>query len=270
MAGQPDVELGKAVEHGRAADDRWLQRKDGSRFWASGVATPVTNGDGRLRGVLKILRDFTARHREEERRDLLQRELDHRVKNILAVVQSLAGQSLGPHASRDGGREAFTGRLIALARSHDMMIRGDREGAPLREIVARTLEPHADGGMRAQRTAVEGLPLRLMPSAAVMLSLAFHELATNAAKYGALSTPEGRVEVRWRVVRTESGARRVEILWCERGGPPVSPPERRGFGSRLIERGLAQEFGAEVRLECLRDGVECRIRLPFDAKVLAL
>ena len=117
--------------------------------------------------------------------------------------------------------------------------------------------------------AVAGLPLLLAPPAALMLNLAFHELATNAAKYGALSVPGGRVEIGWAVDRADRKVPVLEIAWRERGGPPVRPPARRGFGSRLVERALAREFGAEVKLDFAPGGVECRIRLPFAAAIAA-
>jgi two-component sensor histidine kinase len=114
---------------------------------------------------------------------------------------------------------------------------------------------------------VTGPPVRLAPNAVVTLNLAFHELATNAAKYGALSAPEGHVEVTWTLRRPRKKEPIVEIVWRERGGPPVRPPERRGFGSRLLERGLAQEFGGKVRLDFAPEGVECHICLPLTGRI---
>ena len=131
----------------------------------------------------------------------------------------------------------------------------------LDDVVEQTLRPH-DGA--PARVAAAGPPVRLAPNAAVTLNLAFHELATNAAKYGALSVPGGLVEATWTLKRCKGEEAPVlEVLWRERGGPPVRPPERRGFGSRLLERGLAQEFGGTVRLDFAPEGVECRIRLPL-------
>lgn len=267
-AGLPVAELCRAAEHGRAEGERWRLRRDGSRFWASGVVTPLTDGEGRLRGFLEILRDRTEARQEEERRALLLRELGHRVKNTLATVQSLAAQALRHSETPAAFRESFEARLLALARAHDLLGRRGWKGAGLRDVVERTLAPYGGSGGEARITAA-GPPVRLTPNAAVAVNLAFHELATNAAKHGALSAPGGsggRVEVAWALERVARGKPpAVEILWRERGGPPVRPPGRRGFGSRLIERGLAAEFGAEVRLDFAPEGVECRIRLPLPA-----
>jgi PAS domain S-box-containing protein len=264
-----EIELCKALEEGRAADDRWHLRKDGSRFWASGQVMPLRDASGTLRGFLKILRNQTERRRVEERGALLLRELDHRVKNTLAVVQAVAAQTLRQAGISPELCSAFDSRLVALARSHDMLAQGGWEGALLSEAVERTLEPYAaqsgGGGRASQRILTSGPPVRLASSTVVTLNLGLHELATNAVKYGALSVPAGRVEVTWRLERAaQPGAPPVlEILWRERSGPPVRPPERRGFGSRLLERGLAREAGGEVALDFLPEGVECRIRLPL-------
>lgn len=263
---QPELEMCGAVEHGRAEDDRWHLRKDGSRIWASGVMMPLLDGEGRLRGFLKILRDRTAARLAEERRQVLLNELNHRVKNTLAVVQSIATQTLRHAGVPAEVRSVLLARLAALARSHDLLMRGEWQGASLLEVVGQTLAAHAAAAGEG-RITTSGPPVRLPPGAVVTANLAFHELATNAAKYGALSTPEGRVEVAWTLGHAEGdGPRVVEILWRERGGPSVRPPERRGFGSQLLERALSRESGAEVALDFAPEGVECRIRLPLTAE----
>jgi PAS domain S-box-containing protein len=259
-AGVLAAELRRAADHGRAANERWHLRKDGSRFWASGLMMPLRDHQGRPLGFLNILRDRTEARAEQERRALLLAELNHRVKNTLATVQSVAAQTERNAATPGAFREAFEARLMALARSHDVLIRSDWEGAPLSEVAGLALQPHQGGPCRV---VVAGPAVHLAPNAVVTLSLAFHELATNAAKHGALSAPGGGVEVRWSLKRPRNKAPTVEILWRERGGPAVRPPERRGFGSRLLERGLAQEFGGAVRLDFAPEGVECRISLPL-------
>lgn len=259
--GVPAAELRRVAEEGRAENERWHLRKDGSRFWASGVAMPLRDEAGGLRGFLHILRDRTEARREEERRNLLLRELDHRVKNTLAVVQSVAQQTERSTSAPPSFREAFGARLMALARSHDILARRGWEGAPLRDLVEHTLEPYAEGG-RGQQVIVRGPPVTLSPNATVTVNLALHELATNAAKHGSLSVPEGGVEVTWTL---EERGERLVILWCEFGGPPVQRPERRGFGSRLLEQGLAREFGGEAQLDFVPSGVECRISMALPA-----
>ena len=263
--GVPEAELRRAMECGRAENERWHQRKDGCRFWASGLAMPLRDEHGVLRGFLSIMRDRTGARREEERRELLLRELDHRVKNTLFVAQSVAAQTERTVATPAEFRVAFGGRLRALARAHDMLAQRCWEGAPLREVLQRTLKAHA-----AERVALCGPEILLPPNSAVTANLAFHELATNAAKHGALSVPGGRVEVTWAAEQPGGGVPpMVAVTWRERGGPEVRPPERRGFGSRLLEQGVAREFRGEVRLDFLPDGVECRMRLPLSPPAMA-
>lgn len=250
-------ELCRALEDGRALNERWHLRRDGSRFWASGFMMPLLNGNGRPEGFLNVFRDNTAARTEEERRALLLAEMGHRVKNVLATAQAVAAQTLRQVGVPAAVQEALLRRLMALADSHDLLVRGGWEGAALDEIVERALMPYGSG-----RVVVTGPPARLAAGTVEMLNLAFHELATNAAKHGALSVPDGRVEVFWSLRRNGKRARLVEIDWRERGGPPVTPPERRGFGSRLLERGLAQKFGGTVKLDFHPEGLECRICLP--------
>jgi PAS domain S-box-containing protein len=259
-AGEPDRELRRAAEEGRSEDERWYLRKDGSRLWAQSAVTPLFDGTEERRGFVTVLRDRTAARAEEERRGVLVGELNHRVKNTLAVVQSITTQTLHNAGVPPGVQTTLLSRFAALARSHDLLTRGHSMGTLLPEIVRATLAPHAG---REGRIEVAGSEVALPPSAVVTVNLAFHELATNAAKYGALSVPEGQVEVCWAVCRTSGHAPAVEIVWRERGGPLVRLPSRRGFGSRLIERGLAQQFGTTARLNFVPEGVECRIRLPL-------
>jgi len=257
-----DMEAGRATR-GETAN----YRKDGTEFAIEWLITPVLDGEGRVAHWVAAQRDVTERKRAAARQRLLLAELNHRVKNTLAAVQSVAAQTARQAETADGFRAAFQARLMALARSHDMLTEGGWEGAALREVAQRTLAAY--GGAPA-RFGLSGPPVRLAPAAVVTLNLAFHELATNAAKHGALSAPGGRVEVGWALEAGEgSGGPLLAISWEERGGPPVRPPESRGFGSRLIERGLPQEFGAGVSLRFAPAGVECRIRLPAAKNVLA-
>jgi two-component sensor histidine kinase len=227
---------------------------------------PLLDSQGQLQGFLKILRDQTERHQGEERRALLVRELGHRVKNALATVQALAAQTLSQVGAPADLRTAFEARLMALARAYDMLSQSGWDSAPLREVVERTLEPYATGD-RVGRVLVNGPPVLLAPNTTVTLHLAVHELATNAAKHGSLSVPHGRIEVTWELEqRSVAEAPIVAILWRERGGPPVSLPMRRGFGSRLLERALPRESGGKVTLDFPPEGVECRICLPLAAK----
>ncbi len=172
-------------------------------------------------------------------------ELNHRVKNTLVVVQSLARHSL-----RDGGAlglRQFNERIHALASAHDLLTRRSWEGADLGDILSETLRPYA------AQVALSGPPLPLSPNAAVALAMIFHELATNASKYGALSREAGRVTVEW---RSESRVRTV-IRWTERDGPTVSPPQRKGFGSRLVAASLKGELAGSATFDYAPEGLTC-------------
>jgi PAS domain S-box-containing protein len=204
-------------------------------------------------GLSVYFRDITERKEAERRQRLLVNELNHRVKNTLAVVQALARRTLSGAASLAQAREAFTARLLALAGAHDVITRETWTGADLGEVVDRSLLRQLD---RPGRVRVDGPPVSVSPKLALSLSLALHELMTNAMKYGALSQDEGEVALTWRTAR--EGAR-LQIRWVETGGPPVTPPQRRGFGSRLIERALATDIGGPVTLVFAPEGVVCEI-----------
>lgn len=235
------------------------ERPDGGRIPVLAYPTPLRDGDGTVLGAVNMLVDISERKYAEERRQLLINELNHRVKNTLSTVQSIAYQSFQGEA-RSKANESFQGRLFALAGAHDVLTREDWKGADLRDIVATTIAPLA----AADRDAfdVAGPELRLRPKAAVPLAMALHELCANAAEYGALASAAGRVRIAWEVGETGE-QRSLHLHWIESGGPPVAPPSRRGFGSRLIERGLAHELGARVRLDHRAEGVTCDIDVPL-------
>ncbi|MDB5440251.1 MAG: histidine kinase [Caulobacteraceae bacterium] len=204
------------------------------------------------------LRELGERRAAEERQRLLLNELNHRVKNTLAAVQSIAFQTLRSARTPFDFRTAFEARLMALSQTHNLLTERSWKEASLADIVEVEMEPH---GPDVGRFLLHpGAEVRLNPKAAVALGMAIHELATNAAKYGALSTARGRVEVRWTVKRKE-----LRLDWRERGGPMVSPPQRRGFGSRLLERGLAGELSGEVSMHYEPEGLRCTMRLPMTA-----
>ena len=252
-------EMRQALDGGRGDDERWHLRKDGTRFWASGLTMPLRNRTGTVRGFLKILRDRSEQRRAEERRALLVAELNHRVKNTLATVQSLAEQTLKSSPRPADFAAAFRGRLRALARAHDLLTRENWAGATLGDVARAALAPWL-GGEGGGRVGVEGPRVLLAPRQALALSMALHELATNAAKHGALSVSAGRVSLVW---RREGPA--VAVGWAEADGPPVRPPERHGFGTRLLGRALSAELGGAVELEFAPEGVRCAARLPLVA-----
>jgi two-component sensor histidine kinase len=219
--------------------------------------------DGRAVRLAGISLDITDRKKAEDHQRLLLDELNHRVKNTLASVQSIAMQTLRHAENPAAFNEAFIERIYALARAHELLTEASWAGASLTDVIERTLQVHVGDGDRRQVT-LSGPPIRLGPNAAVTVNMVFHELATNASKYGALSTPEGRVDVAW---SSPPEAEAVIIDWRESGGPRVEPPTRRGFGSRLIERGLTREMGGEARMDFLPQGLHCHIRLPVSAKL---
>jgi two-component sensor histidine kinase len=199
------------------------------------------------------------RARSDARQRLLINELNHRVKNTLATVQSIAAQSFkvgDPEAARD----AFEARLFALSKTHDVLTRENWEGANLHDIVAEALAPYRRE--QTERFTIGGAPLQMPPRVALSLAMALHELSTNAAKYGAFSTDSGRVSVQWDVTET-ADADKVTLRWREQGGPLVQEPTRKGFGSRLIERGLTRELAGEVTLDYQPSGLSCTISFPL-------
>lgn len=227
-------------------------RRDGSTFPLE--LSIAEWRDGWQRYFTGVMRDVTERKRAEELQRLLVNELNHRVKNTLATVQSVAGQTLRNASDLVEARDSLTTRLLALARAHDILTRESWEGAELTDVVASLISSHGDG----ERFEARGPAVRLPPKAALSLSLALHELMTNATKYGALSNEAGRVSLDWDRI-AEDGADRLNLRWEERDGPAVSIPSRQGFGSRLITGGLARELGGDVKLEYPPTGVVCTI-----------
>jgi PAS domain S-box-containing protein len=198
--------------------------------------------------------DITDRKQAEQQRTLLINELNHRVKNTLATVQSLAVQSLRAGARVPDARERFEARLTALAQAHDLLTIEGWLGVNLSDVVERAVAPFRAAN---ERIVIAGPPVRLQPKQALAISMALHELGTNALKYGALSNDAGRVQVAWGIAPEADDA--LELVWREQGGPPVLPPVRKGFGSRLLERNLARELDGKTTLDYRADGLVCRI-----------
>jgi two-component sensor histidine kinase len=194
----------------------------------------------------------------EERNQLLVEELDHRLKNTLATVQSIAAQTLRGAGVEERVRDAFEGRLLALSKAHNLLARERWDGVGLRDIIDQILQPFGGRDRQSARFSVEGDDVRMPPKAALALAMVFHELATNAAKYGSLSNG-GQIDITCQEEPTPQGSHIIRLRWQERGGPPVMPPGRKGFGSRLIECGLAQDLDGEVHLNYESEGVVCQI-----------
>ena len=256
--GRFTIELCRAIEAGSASNERWHLRRDGTRFWASGKMMSLLDADEQPQGFLNILRDQTEARAEVERRELLMAEMNHRIKNTFSTVQAVAAQTRRHVASAAEFQAAFSARLMVLARSHDVLIRADWHDAPLREVIGSALDAY---GGEPDRIAIEGPSVVLAANLAVTISLVFHELATNASKYGALSVSAGQVKVSWTIIPARKGVNRVHIIWCERGGPAVEPPRHRGFGSQLLEKGMPAD--GTIKLDFQPEGLECRICLPL-------
>jgi len=222
---------------------------------------PLTDASGLIVGLTCAMIDITERKASEDHLRLLMRELTHRSKNLLAVVQAIARQTARHSGSIESFLDQFGARTQALATSHDLLVQESWYGASLSELVRLQLGHYLDH--RASDITMEGPPIVLKPEAAQSLGLALHELATNAAKHGALSTSSGRVTIEWRRLSPaeDSG---LELIWTERGGPTVTAPARRGFGSLVIEQNLVRSLNAEVELTFAPEGLRCRVCLPLE------
>jgi PAS domain S-box-containing protein len=232
-----------------------IHRPDGSIRIVASVSDRLLDPDGRIRRVIGIFDDITERRRAERRQRLLINELNHRVKNTLATVQSLAAQTLRGPSDLPSVRESFESRLMALSAAHDLLTQESWHGARLTDVAAAAMAPF-EVTQRPQISRA-GPPVWLSAPRALALAMALHELATNAAKYGALSRPEGRVAIRWGLTEAKD---ELLLSWTEQNGPPVIRPARLGFGSRLLQRSLPAELAAEVKLTFAPEGVQYEIR----------
>ena len=237
------------------------RRKDGSEFWASMFVSPVCDESGAIVQQFVSLVDLTAHREDNARCKMLIDELNHRVKNTLSTVQSIVTQTLRRPAEPAAIGEAIESRILALSRSHDLLTIGNWDGAGLHDLVDTALHPFEVIAGRPERFTVVGDNVRLSRKTTLSLAIAIHELATNAVKYGAFSNDAGTIAIDWTVVPDTAGDRLV-LRWQERDGPPVTPPSRKGFGSWVIERGLAHELGGKVTLDYHSHGVACTIDIP--------
>jgi len=235
----------------RARDRRQLVWEVNSQLTA--------DSEGRPEGLHAIARDMTEAKRNEAHLRLLVDELNHRVKNTLAIVQGIAQQSFKDDADPAKARRAFEGRLAALSEAHNLLTREHWGAVSMTRVIGDAIAPH---GNDAGRFALDGPDLSIVPKTAISLALAIHELATNAVKHGALSQAGGHVTIRWARAPSD-GATRFSLVWEESGGPPVVTPTQRGFGTRMIERGLAAEFGGTVTIDFRPEGVVCTVDAPL-------
>jgi two-component sensor histidine kinase len=235
-----------------------FKRFDGEWRWMRATSSPRFDEDGHFLGYVGIAMDLTDMRVAEERQQLMINELNHRVKNTLASVQSLAEQSSKQSRTKAEFKDKFIARLMALSAAHSRLTQSSWDWTPLTDVVDDQMRLHGAG----KRLRAAGPEILVPPSIALSLSLALHELATNAAKYGALSGDTGEASLTWSVLDEDDG-RTVEIVWRETGGPPVEAPAERGFGSRLLEM-VGRELGGSAKLDFDADGLtwKTRFRLP--------
>ena len=237
------------------------RRRDGSISWASVFVSPVRDESGEVVQHFASFVDLTAYHREQDRLKLLLSELNHRTQNTLATVMAIIGQTLNGMADGEA-IEMLEGRILALSRTHSLLGAENWDRIGIRDILDQVLAPFMKDGALDRRFSIEGENVHLRPKTALSLAIVFHELATNAVRHGAFAKgASGKVAISWQSDTLPKGDRMV-LQWQESGGPPVHEPSHKGFGYRLIEKGLAQELDGDVTLSFDRSGVVCRISMP--------
>lgn len=244
------IRRGERIDHFETV----RRRKDGSLIIVSLTVSPVKDGNGNVVGASKIARDITERKRTQEQINILAREAEHRSKNILANVQAII--NLSQSDTCESLKEVISGRIQAMANVHSLFVEARWIGAEVSAIAKQELAPYLEEG-HDKRIVMEGLQTVLEPTAAQAIAVVLHELATNASKYGALSNAKGRIGLAWSC--TEDG--QLMLRWTELGGPRVDAPERKGFGSRLIE-GTISPLGGKVLFDWRAEGLVCDITVP--------
>jgi PAS domain S-box-containing protein len=238
------------------------ERPDGSRVPFAPYPTPLFDSEGRLVGAVNMLVDITERKRAEAEQHMLVREVHHRVRNTLAIAQAIVGSTAKSSATVEHFKDALIGRIAALARTHLLMSDGAR-ALPFDAMLHSELDPFDDDS--GKRVVMNGPAIEIQSRHAVPLGIALHELTTNSAKYGALSTLGGRVDANWRIV-IEADQRRLEFEWIESGGPEVTKPEREGFGAQLLTSVLPRQINAETDVDWRPEGLRVRLRIPLPSE----
>lgn len=251
---------------GRPSRFQAQSKSGGALRWWDVAVTPIGAAPDRPERILAVSRDITDQKLSEARQTLLMQELAHRMKNTMAMVQAVATQTMRNAPSLEAAGEALAARLLALAKAHDVLLQGSFTRASLSGLVEGAVSLHGDGV--AGRFRIAGPELTLGPRHGMTLALMLHELGTNAAKYGALSVAAGWVCITWNVAEAEGG-QTLRFRWEESGGPPVTPPTRTGFGTRLIARSLAHSFGGTARMSYPREGAVLTFEAPLDAVMVA-
>ncbi|MEZ5899107.1 MAG: PAS domain S-box protein [Hyphomicrobiaceae bacterium] len=240
--------------------DSVRQKKNGQLVDVSLNSAPIRRPDGTIIGTSSIMHDISERKAEEEHRQFLMREVAHRSKNQLAIIQAIAGQTARHSGSIDDFIVAFRQRLQGLATSHDLLVNQNWRNIPLRRLVEHQIGILT--GIKNESVEVSGPDVNLSPQASEAIGLALHELATNSIKYGALSVPTGRVEIRWTLQPSEDAKQNLVLEWQEHGGPPVNPPSSKGFGTQVLETLTARSVQGEAQTLYLTEGLHWILKFP--------
>ena len=240
--------------------EAYAERPNGTRAPFIPHPTPLYDASGALVGAVNMLVDITERKRAENQQALMIRELHHRVRNTLATVQAVMRTTARASATIEEFEEAFVGRIDSLSKTHELLTDNFEQAVSLARLLANELDAYDDGA--CQRVRLKGPPVELPSVIAVPIGMAIHELTSNAAKYGSLSMIGGVIEANWSVTIDGDGAR-LHFEWIERDGPPVRPPTRKGFGSRLLEHVLPRQINAEVALRYDPDGLRACLVIPL-------
>lgn len=260
--------IAAAFDSGSVDSEARFRRKNESGFWATVFISPVRDAAGNVIEHFVSLVDTTKHKDEQEKCKRLIDELNHRVKNTLSTVQSIIFQTVRSQSDPQTIRDSIESRIFSLSRSHDVLSAMHWRGAWLHDVVDAALEPFRGTGGHYERFVLTGSSkIGLTARASLTFGVVFHELANNAAKYGALSNVLGSVEIKWAICPSSKGPR-LNIQWKEKNGPIVLEPKHRGFGTQAIERGLAHELSGEAHLDYRADGVICRINVPAPLEVL--
>lgn len=237
-----------------------LRRRDGTTFPAYVIDSPVHDDAGTFIGIVGVSFDITERKEAEEKQTLLVRELHDRVKNTLSTVQAIMNSTARASVSMEEFQASFAGRISSLANTHSLLAEDRWQAVPFKDLLNTELAPYDDG--TGKRITLDGPPVVLASELAVPLGMAVHELTTNAAKHGALAEAHGALEIRWHVLE-EAGVRKLCWEWNEHDGPPVTLPTREGFGTRLLNRVLTVQTGADVKIDYQPDGLRVGVAVPI-------
>lgn len=268
-----------ALDHLRYLLDETIHNRHGAPIESTGqsssgdhpatvsiMASPILDEDDQVIGVSLVARDITARAEALANQALLLQDSNHRIKNTLTIVQSIATRMLRDEPDPETFGTQFLHRLAALSRNHDLLAESGGPGLSLHDVLGAQMAPHCDDGF--DRYSIEGPFLTLKANVAVAVGMTFHELATNAAKYGALSACHGKVEIAWQIFEVD-GARHLQLSWQEIGGPPVSAPQRQGIGTRMIMRGLPSALGGSAQIHFDQSGVRYILDAPLASLEMA-